>query len=140
MKHRTIRVAVFKPGEEVTFEDIRNDLPTLQKTVGGYIEMLRINKGLVLICNEEGKLYGLPRNRVLHRTMSVDPVTPVTSGMVIADQLVGTFFVCRLRGPEMASLKLEDEWILKTWKPGGIWDVGGGKDCTAGNIQPEGKK
>jgi len=48
---------------------------------------------------------------------------PKLMRMVVADQLVGTFFVCRRRGAEMASLLADDEPILKTWTPGGIWSL-----------------
>jgi|TARA_R100000935_G_scaffold10727_2_gene21420 hypothetical protein len=37
-------------------------LESMQKLVGGYIEMVHLNDGQVLVCNEEGLLYGLPFN------------------------------------------------------------------------------
>ena len=48
-----------------------NQLKPLQKAVGGLIEVVpSIQKGLSVVCNEEGKLIGLPINykaTVLHR-------------------------------------------------------------------------
>lgn len=38
---------------------IPNDLHTLQQLVDGYIEVVRLNNGLLAIVNEEGKLRGL---------------------------------------------------------------------------------
>lgn len=41
---------------------IANKLESLQRIVGGYIETATLENGLVVICNEEGRLHGLPRN------------------------------------------------------------------------------
>lgn len=41
---------------------ISNTLENLQRTVGGYIETVTISTDAVIICNEEGKLLGLPHN------------------------------------------------------------------------------
>jgi hypothetical protein len=43
---------------------IKDDLPSLQKEVGGYIEIIYpFDDDAVVICNEEGKLIGLEGNR-----------------------------------------------------------------------------
>ena len=60
-----IKVIIKRPDEEkghVTA--ISNTLKNLQKTVGGYIEVVQLDMhdGTVLICNEDGKLIGLPSN------------------------------------------------------------------------------
>jgi hypothetical protein len=39
-------------------------LKTLQEAVGGYIEIIDIGNGEVLIVNEEGNMLGLPPNHV----------------------------------------------------------------------------
>ena len=44
---------------------IDNTLEALQKTVGGYIETVRICTDAVAIVNEEGRLLGFPVNRAL---------------------------------------------------------------------------
>ncbi len=44
--------------------DIDNTLEAKQEYVGGLIQVLCIN-GIDIICNDEGKLMGLPVNRVL---------------------------------------------------------------------------
>lgn len=51
-----------EPPEEMTIE---NTLEAKQKLVGGYIEMyyLPTDDDAVIICNEEGKINGLPLNR-----------------------------------------------------------------------------
>jgi hypothetical protein len=42
--------------------NISCSLENLQKHVGGYIETVTIARDLVIICNEEGRLLGLPHN------------------------------------------------------------------------------
>ena len=44
-------------------EEIENTLKAKQKFVGGYIQNVVVN-GIDVICNDEGKLKGLPANRV----------------------------------------------------------------------------
>jgi hypothetical protein len=43
--------------------DIAKGLKPMQALVGGYIENVTLEEGVGLICNEEGKLKGLPLNR-----------------------------------------------------------------------------
>ena len=50
-----------KPGCEPELIDIDNTLKALQAEVGGYIETVSI-ADVVIICNEEGRLCGLPHN------------------------------------------------------------------------------
>ena len=58
------RITVFikQPGGELYEEKIPNTLETLQKIVEGYIETVTIANDCVIICNEEGKVKGLPEN------------------------------------------------------------------------------
>lgn len=49
-------------GKNPRVEEIKNDLDTLQSLVGGYIESVRMEENILLICNEDGKLNGLPPN------------------------------------------------------------------------------
>lgn len=62
MEDRVI-VVIVKPNEEPVAEVIPNTLEALQKIVGGYIEMIPIRGKFYLVCNEEGKILGLPPNR-----------------------------------------------------------------------------
>lgn len=50
-----------KPGCAPELIDIDNTLKVLQAEVGGYIETVSI-ADVVIICNEEGRLCGLPYN------------------------------------------------------------------------------
>ena len=49
-----------KPGEICEEIEIENTLEALQREVGGYIEIFPLSADCCVICNEEGKLQGLP--------------------------------------------------------------------------------
>ena len=51
-----------QPGGMAYVTNISNTLENLQKTVDGYIETVTLCSDLVIICNEEGRLKGLPSN------------------------------------------------------------------------------
>lgn len=65
-----ISALVKRPGEIPRHVNVSNSLEALQKNVGGYIEVVTIfpydeetgKDGLCVICNEEGRLQGLPHN------------------------------------------------------------------------------
>lgn len=61
MKER-IRAIRKRPGEAPELIVIDNTLRALQEEVGGYIETVTIASGSAIICNEEGRLRGLPLN------------------------------------------------------------------------------
>ena len=56
---KAILKQVGKPPEVV---EIENTLEAMQKVVGGYIESVHVRTDCVMICNEEGRLMGLPFN------------------------------------------------------------------------------
>ena len=89
MKENHILVIIKEPGEAPRVEPLfENSLHALQKTVGGCIETVTLCTDLVIICNEEGRLMGLPHNCCV---FGVDFVGPVVA--------VG------VKGEEFASLK-----------------------------------
>lgn len=51
-----------KPGCAPEIIEVENTLKALQAEVGGYIETVTIASDAVIICNEEGRLCGLPYN------------------------------------------------------------------------------
>ena len=51
-----------KPGCEPELVEVENTLKALQTEVGGYIETVTIASDAVVICNEEGRILGLPDN------------------------------------------------------------------------------
>ena len=62
----TIAVLVVEPGKEPYVKEIDSGLESLQHEVGGCIEAIYpYEDPVALVCNEEGKLEGLPLNRAL---------------------------------------------------------------------------
>ena len=57
-----ISVIIKQPGRVPYKTAISPTLENLQKTVGGYIETVTIAEDAVIICDEEGRLMGLPHN------------------------------------------------------------------------------
>jgi len=57
------RVLLFPVDADPKVMDIAGGLKPMQDLVGGYIENVTLEEGVGLICNEEGKLTGLPLNR-----------------------------------------------------------------------------
>lgn len=51
-----------EPGQNPRITEIENNLTALQEAVGGYIETVTLAKDCCIICNEEGRLQGLPYN------------------------------------------------------------------------------
>lgn len=91
VKSNKIRVVIVEPGNEPKEKGISNTLEELQNIVGGYIEAIplhnEIGSDLNIVCNEEGKLLGLPLNRALD-----------------SDILCGTFIVVKSDEDNFVSL------------------------------------
>ena len=73
MLEKRIKCLLVKPYELPEEIEIDNTLEAKQKLVGGWIEQAFLPKddSVVLICNEEGKIYGLPPNRDIGRDIIV---------------------------------------------------------------------
>lgn len=69
-----MRVIYKAPGGKPEIRDIPNTLEELQASVGGYIESCTFATNAAVICNEEGRLRGLPYNC---RFLGVDFVGPI---------------------------------------------------------------
>lgn len=90
------------------FEFIDNTLEAKQKFVGGLIQGICFDRErkLDLICNDDGKIMGLPANRVW-----------VMDNKVV-DIIAGEAFICRHDGDEYCSIREEDkEIVLNTFRP-----------------------
>ena len=59
---RDIDVVVLKADGAVEMRRIPNTLEALQELVGGYIEHVEFTPEIGILCNEEGRLEGLPEN------------------------------------------------------------------------------
>lgn len=69
-----MRVIYKAPSGKPEIRDIPNTLEELQESVGGYIESCTFATNAAVICNEEGRLRGLPYNC---RFLGVDFVGPI---------------------------------------------------------------
>lgn len=99
-----MNVIIKEPCEEPFEISIPNELSTLQELVYGYIETIGLDTDLVLICNEDGKLMGLPRNiRLLDK-----------NGKEV-DVVCGTVIVTGVDGDEFDSLTDKQIEYIKNW-------------------------
>lgn len=102
---KEIKIIVKKVGKKHSVEIVKDDYATCNNLVGGYIEVVTLDKGVLMVCNEEGKLDGLELNLILPN-----------------DLIVGDIFFCSQKGPDFASLTdaqisyvekfLENTWVL----------------------------
>lgn len=109
---RKIRAIIKRPDERYGhMTNISPKLENLQKTVGGYIEVVTLNedKGLLLICNEDGKNEGLPRNF-----------------KIPGDIIVGNVIILGRDGEEFTDIPIEfAEWKMYLDRVGKATVVGG---------------
>lgn len=63
----TRKVLLVEPEKKPRVVEINNTLDALQELVDGYIELIYpFDDEVALVCNEEGKIKGLPLNRALY--------------------------------------------------------------------------
>ena len=92
-----MNVLMVEPGKAPYETQIGNDLRSMQGAVGGYIQAVYpYEEPVALVCNEEGKLDGLPLNRAL-RDADGD----------IYDIIAGTFFIAGLGESDFTDLPNE---------------------------------
>lgn len=92
-----IKVIILEPMKEAYLGEIDNDLRSMQKAVGGRIEVIfPFENEVGLIVNEEGKINGLQLNRAIFDS----------DGKII-DIIAGTSFLCDCSGEEMQGLSDE---------------------------------
>lgn len=102
---KLLRVLMVEPHKAPYEMTVADQLPDLQETVGGHIEVLDNGDGTLIICNEEAKLMGMDGNRRL-------------AGDVIA----GSFFVVGVQGENFRSLT-DDEMQRYMQRFGKIEDI-----------------
>jgi hypothetical protein len=105
-KEETIRVVLLEPGKLARVADIDSSLEGLQKTVNGLIEAAyTFEEEVCIICNEEGKLNGMPLNRAIR-----------CEGQ-ITDIIAGPCFVCSCDKASFGSLtEAQQQKYLKMFK------------------------
>lgn len=99
-----ITVVIKEPGKEPRQEQLENSLESLQKAVGGYIQVVPYHvAGTVLICNEEGKIEGLPLNFWLNSL----------------DYIAGTAVICADQDEDFVSLdEMQAARVMRLLKEG----------------------
>ena len=92
-----MKVLMVEPGKSPYAAEIESGLKSLQAAVGGDIQAVYpFEETVCLVCNEEGKLQGLPLNRAMR-----------DEDNRIYDIVAGTFFVCDCSTENFKSLSEE---------------------------------
>ncbi len=60
-----MKIVKKEPGKGYYAKDIPNTLEAMQAEVGGYIETVTVDRTCCIVCNEEGRIKGLPYNTKL---------------------------------------------------------------------------
>ena len=93
-KEEKITVLLLEPEQEAKVIELDNSLESMQKTVGGNIEVIYpFTNDSCIVCNEEGKLLGLPLNRALYDDCDK-----------ICEVIAGTAFICGTDDENFTSL------------------------------------
>ena len=87
MSTKTIKVLIIEPGNEPYAAEIPSGLESLQKQIGGLIQVLYpfpCDEPAAILCNEEGKLLGLPWNRPLYdEDGNMYDIIPIEEGTIL---------------------------------------------------------
>lgn len=88
-----MKVVICEPGQYARIADIEPTLKAKQEIVGGLIDCVYPwpNDMVGLVCNDEGKLNGMPLNRALEDY----------------DVIAGTFLICGISGENFCDLTEE---------------------------------
>ena len=103
MSQKMLKIVVVKVGEYAKITEIPSGLESLQSVVGGLIEASHFfNDEIALISNEEGKINGMPYNRVVKSTTGT-----------ILDVIAGDFFIIGSPSGSTEFASLSDELAVK---------------------------
>lgn len=92
----TIRVVLCEPDKVARIANIDASLTGMQKVVEGSIEAFYpFEEQVCIVCNEEGKINGMPLNRAVY-----------ANGEMV-DIMAGPFFICDCSGSKFDSLSTE---------------------------------
>ena len=107
-----MKVLMIEPGKKPRKAEIDGSLEGMQKVVGGYIQAIYpFEDPVALICNEEGKLWGLEPNIFLISGTNVDEV-------------VGPILIVKDAGEEFGELTEEEaNTVCKKIGGSGIWQM-----------------
>lgn len=117
LEENQLQVLLVEPGKEPKKITIGGDLEDLQEVIGGHIELAYYyNDPVVILCDEEGKLKGLPLNRAIRG---------VDGG--IKDIMAGNFLICGDGEEDIESLSddLMEKYKAIFEKPEEFFELGG---------------
>ena len=98
-KEQYIKVVLCEPGKKARVTTVMNNLESLQKMVGGYIEATYpFEDQVAIVCNEEGKLNNMELNRSLKDEYGK-----------VYDIIAGSFMIVGLSEDDFASLSKEHQ-------------------------------
>lgn len=98
-----MKVLIVEPLKVPYPADIDGSLESMQEIVGGLIQVIYpFDDPVALVCNDEGKLLGLPLNRPL-----------MDSSGNVYDIIAGTFFLCAAPSDSDSFDSLTEEQIEK---------------------------
>ena len=96
----SIQVVLVEPGKLARIAEIGTTLDAMQRTVSGSIEVCYpFEEQVCIVCNDEGKISGLPLNRAIRDGDTHE----------IVDIVAGTFFICDCSGESFGSLSKEQQ-------------------------------
>lgn len=90
-----MKAMVYEINQQGIWTDIDSSLDALQELVGGYIELVGMGNGVVMLVDEEGLLKHKPRNFTLQDRGA-------------AADIYGTVVFLRVKGEDFCSLKKQD--------------------------------
>ena len=98
-----MNVLLVEPGKRPAEAEIDGSLESMQRIVGGLIQAVYpFDEPVALICNDEGKLLGLPLNRALYDSTGQ-----------IYDIIAGNFFLCGAPGDSEDFTSLTEEQLQR---------------------------
>lgn len=116
MKEESIRVVLVEPGKYAREAVIGNTLSELQEVCGGWIQTYYpFDEMVCIVCNDEGKLNGMPLNRGI-KDRETDE---------LIDIIAGPFFICDCSTENFGSLSEEqmERYIEQFKKPERFYQI-----------------
>lgn len=99
-----IKVIIKEPGKKPRSTNISASIENLRKTVGGYIEMVRLTADCVVLCYENGKIKGYPH-----------------TCNICGHDFVGTIILCGTDGKEFTDIPLDFQEAKQMFPM--LWEV-----------------
>ena len=90
-----MQVLMYRTGQAPEVIEVDNELNCLQELVDGYIEVVGLGEGYLLVADEEGVLKNRPVNRVIKLNSFITTIQ-------------GDFFICKAEGEDFAGLTDEE--------------------------------